>query len=125
MIKLYYISNSILPSQTANSVHVMKMCKAFSQNYKVKLIGKCAVSKETDEIFFHYDVPKDSFELVLFKVWAIPACSLVISLVLFPFYIMLFTKKNTEGNLFQEQTCIICACFFWCQAEIRNTWNSS
>jgi glycosyltransferase involved in cell wall biosynthesis len=29
-VKIIYIANSIIPSQTANSIHVMKMCQAFA-----------------------------------------------------------------------------------------------
>ena len=29
-MKILYISKSTIPSRTANSVHVMKMCQAFS-----------------------------------------------------------------------------------------------
>jgi len=31
-MKIVYLSNSIIPSRTANSIHVMKMCEAFAQN---------------------------------------------------------------------------------------------
>ena len=31
-MNLVYISNSIIPSRTANSIHVMKMCQAFADN---------------------------------------------------------------------------------------------
>lgn len=32
MIKIAYIAASIIPSRTANSIHVMKMCQAFAKN---------------------------------------------------------------------------------------------
>ncbi len=32
MAKIIYLSNSIIPSSTANSIHVMKMCQAFANN---------------------------------------------------------------------------------------------
>lgn len=32
MLKIAYLSNSIIPSRYANSVHVMKMCQAFAHN---------------------------------------------------------------------------------------------
>jgi hypothetical protein len=39
MKKLLYLSNSIIPSQYANSVHVMKMCQAFINiNFDVELL---------------------------------------------------------------------------------------
>lgn len=31
-MKILYLSNSIIPSRTANSIHVMKICQAFAQN---------------------------------------------------------------------------------------------
>lgn len=31
-MNIAYISNSFIPSRTANSIHVMKMCQAFSNN---------------------------------------------------------------------------------------------
>ena len=31
-MKILYISKSIIPSRTANSIHVMKMCQAFADN---------------------------------------------------------------------------------------------
>jgi len=31
-MKILYISKSIIPSRSANSIHVMKMCQAFSDN---------------------------------------------------------------------------------------------
>lgn len=31
-MRIVYISNSTIPSRTANSIHVMKMCQAFAQN---------------------------------------------------------------------------------------------
>ena len=38
-LKITYISTALLPSRTANSVHIMKMCSAFSGNgHKVTLI---------------------------------------------------------------------------------------
>lgn len=38
-MKIIYISNSIIPSRFANSVHVMKMCNALSQYSDVELIA--------------------------------------------------------------------------------------
>jgi hypothetical protein len=31
-MKILYISNSTIPSRTANSIHVIKMCHAFADN---------------------------------------------------------------------------------------------
>ena len=38
-MRILYISKSIIPSRSANSIHVMKMCQAFSDNgHEVVLI---------------------------------------------------------------------------------------
>ena len=40
MVKIVYISSSTIPSRTANSIHVMKMCQAFAKNgYEVTLLA--------------------------------------------------------------------------------------
>lgn len=56
--RLLYISNSIIPSQYANSVHVMKMCQALQQNdFEVELV--CYTQNknfDNDEIFFKYGI---------------------------------------------------------------------
>ena len=31
-MRILYISKSVIPSRTANSIHVMKMCEAFADN---------------------------------------------------------------------------------------------
>mgnify|MGYP003339323237 CR=1 FL=1 len=38
-MRILYLSGSIIPSQKANSVHVMKMCEALSLSHKVSLIA--------------------------------------------------------------------------------------
>uniref|UniRef100_UPI004047ACA1 glycosyltransferase n=1 Tax=Aliarcobacter sp. TaxID=2321116 RepID=UPI004047ACA1 len=56
--KLLYISNSIIPSQYANSVHVMKMSQALQQNdFEVELV--CYTQNknfDNDEIFSKYGI---------------------------------------------------------------------
>ena len=57
-MKLHYISGSLLPSKMANSVHVMKMCQAFSKKgAKVTLFGK-TTQHDQDQIYSHYSVEK-------------------------------------------------------------------
>ena len=69
-MKILYLSNSIIPSRSANSIHVMKMCNALSKNkHQVTLI---APSRENyyenniNNIFSFYGVKK-SFEVK--KLW--------------------------------------------------------
>lgn len=63
-MKLYYISSSFLPSQEANSVHVMKMVQALAhQGHKITLFAaKGTKYKNKNDVFNHYGV-QPSFEL--------------------------------------------------------------
>ena len=67
-MKLVYFSNSTIPSKAANSIHVMKMCNAFSTNdIDVTLIGKLGEPyNSNNNLFEHYGIPK-SFKIKLFK----------------------------------------------------------
>lgn len=69
-MKILYLSNSIIPSRTANSIHVMKMCQAFSENkHEVTLIApskKHLYEKEVESIFDFYGVKK---YFVIKKLW--------------------------------------------------------
>ncbi len=63
-MKIVYISQSIIPSRTANSIHVMKMCQAFADNgHEVILLApdyKEQYEKDIDDIFEFYNV-KNNF----------------------------------------------------------------
>lgn len=66
--KLLYISDSTIPSYSANSIHVMKMCQAFSNlGYDVTLIGKRTRGeiKDIKDPYSFYGV-KRNFRLKLF-----------------------------------------------------------
>lgn len=62
-MKIVYISNSIIPSRTANSIHVMKMCQAFADNgHKVVLLApnrKKEYEKGVEDIYEFYGVKKN------------------------------------------------------------------
>ncbi|MDC3188094.1 glycosyltransferase, partial [Candidatus Pelagibacter sp.] len=62
-MKILYISNSIIPSRTANSIHVMKMCQAFADNgHEVVLLAPANNSKyekNVQDIFEFYGVRKN------------------------------------------------------------------
>lgn len=63
-IKILYISASIIPSKSANSVHVMKMCQALAENgNEVTLISSQGIDKEP---FDFYNV-KNKFKLIQTK----------------------------------------------------------
>jgi glycosyltransferase involved in cell wall biosynthesis len=47
-MKIVYIATSTIPSRSANSIHVMKMCQAFANNgHKVTLVAK--IGQETEQ----------------------------------------------------------------------------
>lgn len=66
-MKIFYFSGATLPSDSAQSVHVMKMCAAFAGTMKdsaVTLFAKSGKAKTDDEIFRYYGV-NQNFSLVL------------------------------------------------------------
>lgn len=67
-MKILYISDSAVPSSSPNSVHVMKMCQAFSENgHSVTLFAKntTACLKNIENVFQFYSV-KENFECNVF-----------------------------------------------------------
>lgn len=65
-MKIVYISNSIIPSRTANSIHVMKMCQAFFENgHEVILFAPDRLEEyetDVDDIYKYYGV-KNCFSI--------------------------------------------------------------
>ena len=65
-MKIVYISNSIIPSRTANSIHVMKMCQAFADNgHEVVLLAPNRYKEyeeDIDDVYEYYGVRKN-FEI--------------------------------------------------------------
>lgn len=61
-MNILYISKSIIPSRSANSIHVMKMCQAFVDNgHKVTLLApdlKNQYEKNVTNIYEYYGVKK-------------------------------------------------------------------
>ena len=61
-MKLVYLSNSIIPSRSANSIHVMKMCQGFTDNgHEVVLLApnmKDKYEAGVDDIYKFYGVKK-------------------------------------------------------------------
>lgn len=66
-MKIVYISTSTIPSRTANSIHVMKMCQAFAGNgHEVVLIApdkKDDMESGVDHVYSFYGV-ENCFEIV-------------------------------------------------------------
>jgi glycosyltransferase involved in cell wall biosynthesis len=69
-VKIVYISKSIIPSRTANSIHVMKMCQAFSKNgHDVTLLAPFQKNKYEKGIVDIYDYYGVKNNFVIKKLW--------------------------------------------------------
>ena len=64
-MSLLYISPSVLPSKSANSVHIMRMCNAFSNlGIEVELLHRKGIKNyNSDQIFDYYGVNNNKFKL--------------------------------------------------------------
>jgi glycosyltransferase involved in cell wall biosynthesis len=61
---IVYMSNAIIPSQSANSIHVMKMCNAFSKYFKTTLF---AIEGELNTDPYKYYGSVKNFSLITIK----------------------------------------------------------
>ena len=59
-MKIFYLANSYIPSRSANSIHVMKMCQALAQNrHDVTLLtfdSTLNEEQDVDDVFMYYGV---------------------------------------------------------------------
>ena len=96
-MRILYISKSIIPSRTANSIHVMKMCQAFSDNgHEIVLLApdqKNQYEKSVDNIYEYYGVKKN---FVIKKLWH---PNLKIGAFLYTLAIFFYLLKNKNFNL--------------------------
>ncbi len=93
MRKLLYISSSVIPSDKANSVHVMKMCEGFSENgCAVTLL--CPVYNSSIDVFDYYSI-KHPFSIEgLFK------RDMRFKLVPYLLFIVACLKKHKESVVY-------------------------
>ncbi len=93
-MKILYISKSTIPSRTANSIHVMKMCQAFSDNgHDVILFApqiKNKYEKAVDDIYDYYGVKKN-FQIRKFWHPGLKLGAILYTIIIF-FYLV-FNKK--------------------------------
>ena len=93
-MKILYISKSTIPSRTANSIHVMKMCQAFSDNgHEVVLLAPNIKNEsETDlkDVYEYYGV-KENFKIK--KLWHPKLKGGAIIYLLNVFFYLIFNKK--------------------------------
>jgi glycosyltransferase involved in cell wall biosynthesis len=66
-MRILYLSRSLIPSRQANSIHVMNMCNAFSNNHNVLLLGMKSTHNNAVDIFSYYGV-SNKFSLDLIKI---------------------------------------------------------
>ena len=57
-MNIAYISHSKIPSRFANSVHVMKMCQAFSKNKHNVILYAKEGTELVDDDYLYYGVDK-------------------------------------------------------------------
>ena len=96
-MRVLYISKSVIPSRTANSIHVMKMCQALADNgHEVILLApnlKYQYENEVDDIYEFYGVKKNFF---IKKLWH---PNLKIGAFLYILAIFFYLLKNKNFNL--------------------------
>lgn len=96
-MKIVYIASSIIPSQTANSIHVMKMCQAFTLNgHEVVLIIPDKIDHEikTGNIFEFYGV------MECFKIIRLPLLKSRISFLIFSIRATLKAKSEKPDLIY-------------------------
>jgi glycosyltransferase involved in cell wall biosynthesis len=106
-MKIVYISESIIPSQTANSIHVMKMCQALALNGNdVILLIPNKIKKNTitaEDVYNFYGVEK------CFKIISLPFSRNKLSLFIFSLASVIKAKKEQPHLIY---TRFLYACFF-------------
>lgn len=95
-LKIVYLSRSMLPSKTANSVHVMKMCQALAINGHDVTLVACGFPKYSKEYIFDYYGVSNNFEINMLKGRGDKVTGLLLFLVNFFFHL----KKNKLPDLF-------------------------
>ncbi len=111
-MRITYLSRSLLPSKTANSVHVMKMCQALAQNgHKVNLVASGRIKANNRAVYDFYGV-KDNFELTLLRGKSDNVFGLIVYLLNFYFYLK---KLKNPPDLFYGRdifTLALATCLF-------------
>lgn len=104
-MKITYIADSIIPSQTANSVHVMKMCQALSLNgHNVVLLVPNKIDKniKVSDVYDFYGVEK------CFKIIKLPFPKIVGGIFIFSLLSILRAKRKKADLVY---TRFLYSCF--------------
>ena len=95
-MKILYISKSIIPSRTANSIHVMKMCQALSDNgHDVVLLAPNLKKQYENSVYNIYDYYGVKKNFLIKKIWH-PDFKGGALLYLLGIFYYLFTNKNFQ-----------------------------
>jgi glycosyltransferase involved in cell wall biosynthesis len=112
MLKLLYLSNSIIPSKNANSVHVMKMSQAFAKlDLDVTLLAPdINVDGYEGDVFDNYAVEN------IFRVQKLPYPKILPGRTKFWFFIIasvIFALKNKQSHVYGRNigACCLIALF--------------
>ncbi len=96
-MRIAFISNSIIPSRTANSIQVIKMCQAFSKNgHEVVLLApdiKDDYEKDVENIYEFYGVKKN------FKIKKLWCPNIKLGVVFYTLSIFLYLFFSNKFNL--------------------------
>ena len=107
-MRILYISNSIIPSRTANSIHVMKMCQAIAdKGHDVILIApnqKENYEKNIDDVYEFYGVRKN------FKIKKLWYPRVNGRSIFYTFSILLYLIFNKKFNLIYGR--FLVGCYF-------------
>lgn len=97
-MKIVYLADSYIPSKTANSVHVMKMCEAFAQNgHEVTLVAqymKKGMGSEEEDVYTYYGVEP------IFSIKAIKTPSVKGKLFFFVLQALPFIRKKCPDLIY-------------------------
>ncbi len=96
-MKILYISKSIIPSRSANSIHVMKMCQALSNNgHEIILLApsiKRKYEKGISDVHEYYGVKKN------FKIKKLWHPNIKLGAIVYTFNIFLYLLINKNFHL--------------------------
>ena len=113
-MRLLYFSNSILFSKKANSIQVMKMCEAFSSNFKEVILYAYSSEKSIESVHDFYGV-NNNFKIKLYPLRKNKINRILNSiLTLVP---LLFNSKNEKIMVYSRE---IFSSFFSSLLHIKN-----
>ncbi|MEZ4774704.1 MAG: glycosyltransferase family 4 protein [Bacteroidia bacterium] len=97
-MQIFYLSNSLIPSTKANSIQVMKMCQAFSnQGHEVVLYCRKPPKEEKPEEIFRYYGIETQFRIESIHLPRVPFLSRIIFSLL---VLWRLRKEKSDGTIY-------------------------